>query len=72
MFNDLSSHRRVPRQTHDVECTILDAPSGPQFSIGWSPDDASIVGAACDARAAMARSRRVRDELVAYGFGDLL
>jgi hypothetical protein len=52
---------------------VLDATaSGPTFSIGWTPDDAAIFDAASDARAAMARCRRVREAMVSDGRSDLL
>jgi hypothetical protein len=68
----LSSRCRVPRHASDVECTVLDAGAVPRFSVGWSTDDAAIVDAASDARAAIARSRRVREALVSDGRADLL
>ena len=71
MSRALSTTWRVLRHAREVECTVLDAPAGPRFSIGWPPHDAVIFETASDARAAMARSHRVRDELVASGCGDL-
>jgi hypothetical protein len=63
---------RVPRHVLDVECTVLDAPAGPLFAVRWSPVDEAVLESVSDARALMARSRRVRDQLVASGCGDLL
>lgn len=68
----LSAIWRAHRHVRDVECTVHDAPSGPQFAIGRGPDDTTVFEAASEARAAMARSHRVRDELVARGHGDLV
>jgi hypothetical protein len=72
MFTALSAIWRAHRQSRDVECTVHDAPAGPRFAIGWTLDDATTFDSPSDARAAMARGRRVRDELIASGHGDLL
>jgi hypothetical protein len=68
----LSTLLRVPPYLRDVECTVLDAPAGPLFSVRWSQVDEVILESVSHARAFVARSRRVRDELVAQGCGDLL
>lgn len=72
MSTALSTTWRVHRHAPDVECTVLDSPAGPQFAIGWSPDDATVLDAATDARAAVARGRRVREALMRDGLADVL
>jgi hypothetical protein len=63
----LSKDPCVRRRAPDIEYTVLDAPDGPHFAMGWTSDDEVILLAASDARSAAARSRRVRDALVAWG-----
>lgn len=72
MSSSLSSTRRVREPAGEVECTVLDAPTGPRFSIGWSPDDTTVFDAASEARAAVARGRRVREALLREGRADVL
>jgi len=68
----LSTLLRVPPDLREIECTVVDLPSGPLFAVRWSPVDEAVLESVTHARALVARNRRVRDELVADGCGDLV
>jgi hypothetical protein len=72
MSTPLSTCWRVHHRAMSVECSVTDAPAGAQFTIGWSTEDVTVLDAPRDARAAIARSRRVHEELVRDGLADLL
>jgi hypothetical protein len=66
----LSTLWRVQSASELVECVVIDAPGGPQLALRSSPDETILLESPSYAREMMAKSQRLRDELMAQGWWD--